>query len=508
MTLPSLSRRRRSLLAAIAVAAGLLGGVIGLRLAGADVDQTDLGSVRARVALSTPERRGIEVYVPLADWGVRANVFGPLVRIELEPRAPVRSKVADAVGGDSELLARTRHQVDSLMRAALARAAIWALVGALTGGLLALLVWERLGVRGRALGLAPAVSFGAALAVIIGCGAWALVTYEPEKLERPTYFAGGQELDRLLEQADELRSSGRRYSGQVSSALGAILALTNAESLPQGAVRRGVLASDLHANTLALPVLERYARGLPLFMPGDFSVNGSRLESDLLEGIERAGRPVVMTSGNHDSRALMRDFAARGAIVLTRRGRLAADGRTFGPAVVPIAGLRVAGFEDPLAFGGRDYPDGVRAGLSFTDFPDGDERFREAAETYWRWWNELPERPEVLLVHQAALARDLAQRIAAADPAGPQLAILTGHTHAQRVDLIGPVTVVDSGSVGAGGPFGAGKDDIGLAVVHFSEDPGRLRSADLASIDPRDGSAQARRVIIDSPQCDDELVHC
>ena len=73
----------------------------------------------------------------------------------------------------------------------------------------------------------------------------------------------------------------------------------------------------------------------------------------------------------------------------------------------------------------------------------------------------------------------------------PPLAILTGHTHAQRVDLIGPVTVVDSGSVGAGGPFGAGKDDIGLAVLHFSEDPGALRSADLASIDPRDGSAQA-----------------
>ena len=64
-------------------------------------------------------------------------------------------------------------------------------------------------------------------------------------------------------------------------------------------------------------------------------------------------------------------------------------------------------------------------------------------------------------MHQAALARDLAARIEEADPAGAPLAILTGHTHQQRVDLIGPVTVIDSGSVGAGGPFGAGKDDIG-----------------------------------------------
>ena len=322
------------------------------------------------------------------------------------------------------------------------------------------------------------------------------------------YFASGEELDRLLEQADDLRRSGRRYSGQVNSALSAILALTDADSLPAAANRRAVLASDLHANSLALPVLRRYAEGLPLFMPGDFSVNGSRLEAGLLSGIETAGSPVVMTSGNHDSRALMRSFAGRGAVVLAHDGRLRANGRVEGPPVVDIAGLRVAGFEDPLEYRGRGYPPTIRAGLSFTDFDDGDERFAQAADRYWAWWNELPERPEVLLLHQAALARELATRIEAADPAGAPLAILTGHTHSQRVDLIGPVTVVDSGSVGAGGPFGAGKDDIGLAVLHFSEDPGRLRTADVASIDPRDGSAQAQRVVIDRPECDEELVYC
>ena len=81
-------RYRPWLLAAIAVVAGVLGGLIGLRLAGPHVDETDLGSVRARVALSGFQRSGIEVYVPLADWGVRARVFKAPVRIELEPRAP------------------------------------------------------------------------------------------------------------------------------------------------------------------------------------------------------------------------------------------------------------------------------------------------------------------------------------------------------------------------------------------------------------------------------------
>jgi hypothetical protein len=496
------------LLALIAVAAGVLGGLIGLRLAGPHVDETDLGSVRARVALSGFDRSGIEVYVPLADWGVRARVFKLPLRIELEPRAPDRDAVARAVAGDDALLRHTRGQVDELMRAAVARAALWALVGAVLGGLLALLAWERLGVRGRGLALAPLVSAATAVVIISAATLWGVLSYDSRRIEHPTYFAAGEELDRLLDQAGQLRTSGRRYSGQVESALGAILALANTERVPAGPQRRAVLASDLHANALALPVLRRYARGVPLFMPGDLSVNGARLEADLLRGIENAGEPVVMTSGNHDSSALMRSFARRGAIVLTHRGRADGAGNVAAPAVRRIAGLQVAGFEDPLAYQGRGYPVGVRATLSFTDLPDGDERFAEAADRYWEWWNALPRRPDVLLIHQAALARDLAARIEEADPAGAPLAILAGHTHHQRVDLIGPVTVVDAGSVGAGGPFGAGKDDIGLGILSFGRSPTRLVTADVASIDPRNGAASAQRIVTDNPDCEAEIVHC
>ena len=506
--MPHALRSRNTLLAVIAVAAGVIGGLMGLRLAGPHVDDTDLGSVRARVALSSFQRAGIEVYVPLANWGVRARVFKAPVRIELEPRAPDRDAVAQAASGDDILLQRARAQIDGVMRDAIARAALWALVGGALGGLVALLAWERLGVRGRGLALAPVTS-AATVAVLLSVTAvWAGATYESSRIEHPTYFASGEELDRLLAKADQLRSSGRRYSGQIQSALGAILAVANADAPPEGAELRAVLASDLHANALALPVLRRYAHGAPLFMPGDFSVNGARLESDLLRGIESAGDPVVMTSGNHDSDALMRSFARRGAIVLTHEGRLSRRGSPRGPAVTTVAGLEVAGFEDPLAYQGRGYPEGIRATLSFTDLPDGEQRFKEAADRYWEWWNALPRRPDVLLVHQAALARDLAARIEEADPAGAPLAILTGHTHKQRVDLVGPVTVIDSGSVGAGGPFGAGKDDLGLAILHFGRDPRSLRSADLASIDPRNGAAQAERVVVDSPDCRGELVYC
>ena len=147
---------------------------------------------------------------------------------------------------------------------------------------------------------------------------------------------------------------------------------------------------------------------LPLFMPGDFSVNGARLESELLRGIESAGDPVVMTSGNHDSDALMRSFARRGAIVLTHEGRLARGGsprpaRRWSPS--PVWRSRASRIRSPTR--GAAIRSGVRATLSFTDLPDGEERFKEAADRYWAWWNALPRRPDVLLIHQAALARDL-----------------------------------------------------------------------------------------------------
>ena len=55
----------------------------------------------------------------------------------------------------------------------------------------------------------------------------------------------------------------------------------------------------------------------------------------------------MFVSGNHDSDSLERDLAQRGAVVLTERGRLNADG-TYGDVIVDVAGLRVAGYSDPF----------------------------------------------------------------------------------------------------------------------------------------------------------------
>jgi hypothetical protein len=203
----------------------------------------------------------------------------------------------------------------------------------------------------------------------------------------------------------------------------------------------------------------------------------------------------------------MRRLATLGVTVLTHRGAVDPRGRTHGPAVREIAGLTMAGFEDPLMYAGAAFPSGLRSALSFGDFADGHERFQLAVERRWGWWRNLPRRPRMLIVHQAAIARALANLIWSADPQGPPLMVLTGHTHRQRLDRYGPVTVVNGGSAGAGGLFGTGRDPVGFALLDVTA-RGALEATDLVQMQPVDGAAQARRVITARPDCDERLVFC
>jgi predicted phosphodiesterase len=467
-------------------------------VAGPATYTTALGDVQLAVHPAWPGDRGVNLYVPLADWGLRARITGAPVAVAAEPRRIDRDGLVDIVTEGSPFLRPLRKELADDLRAAAIRAALVALAGGIAGGLLGILVWERLGVRGRRLLLAPAAGAGVALAFSLVLAGWSAASWEPERLERPTYYASGTELQRLLDQADTLRRTGQKYASRVDVAIRSIAGLLD-EGPRQGTDPGGtriMLASDIHNNVLTLPVLRRFGAQHPTILAGDFTINGSRLEAGLLRGLEHLGKPVVAVSGNHDSPGLMRRLGRRGIIVLDHR-----DG------VREIAGLRMAGFEDPLAYVGRGFPSGVRTGLSFGDLPDGHERFQEAVEDRWAWWTRLPERPQVLVVHQEAIARALAGLIWNADPDGPAVTILAGHTHRQRLDRYGPVTVVNGGTAGAGGLFGTGRDPVGFALLDLTAH-GTLEATDLVQQDPTDGSAQARRVITAEPDCDQRLVFC
>ncbi len=478
----------------------------GPRVAGPATYATAVADVQIRVGATAPSRRGVSLYVPLADWGLRARVVSAPVWVRIEPRRINRVGVARTVStGGRDAVPALRDDLDGALRAATVRAGLFALAGGLAGGLLALLIWHAAGRRGRRLWIAPAAALAGTALVGGGLIAWAALSFDATRLDRPEYYASGAELERILAQADSLRRSGQKYSDRVDNAVRGITGLLNdrgvganplAPEASGGPTQRVALASDIHNNLLTLPTLRRYAKGHLTFLAGDFTINGGRAEAPLLDRMATVGKPVVAVSGNHDSPGIMAALARRGVTVLRHED---------GPRT--ISGLEVAGFEDPLMFAKGDFPDGLRAGISFGDIPDGHERFEAAVQERWRWWRELPYRPDILVVHQQAIGLALAAMIRDADPDGAPLAILVGHTHRQRLERFGPVTVVNSGSIGAGGLFGIGSQSVGLALLDFRAD-GSLEATDLVSQNPTTSAARARRVITDSPDCDGELVVC
>jgi hypothetical protein len=218
------------------------------------------------------------------------------------------------------------------------------------------------------------------------------------------------------------------------------------------------------------------------------SDSGSPLEIDLVGRIAHAGRPFVFVPGNHDSDTLSDRLADAGAVVLTRRGRLRADG-TYGNVVVEAAGLRVAGYDDPLQ---------RRSEEDYRDNGGTPSVLQQAA--FQAWFQTVREKVDVVMVHNPGLAQLVFDQLRVDPPARP-LVFLTGHTHHARLDRFGSVTVLNGGTVGGGGA--ANVEDgspIGIAALTYTTGPGfQPVAADLVQIDPGNGSATAERTRLDVP---------
>ena len=93
------------------------------------------------------------------------------------------------------------------------------------------------------------------------------------------------------------------------------------------------------------------------------------------------------------------------------------------------------------------------------------------------------------------------------DPPDHPLLIATGHTHEQDVlRQDGRVAMINGGTVGAGGTGNlTDGSDIGLALLTYDRTPFEPLAVDLVQIDPGDGSAEARRLRLDSESVEDEV---
>jgi predicted phosphodiesterase len=444
-----------------------------------------VGTVRI---FSDPGHHGaLDLYVPLVDWGVRFGGVRLPVRLRVDVQRIDRDAAARVAreGADTpRLLQRIKRDATDAIASYLRILVLVVAGSAFAFGLLVALALRGAGWPFRA---GAAAATGTALAMGV-----AIVVLLPPRgeLGSPVYYAHGPDIPRALRAVEDATSSADALSEELDNQLVGLARLVVAPGRRSGLEGRPeiTVASDLHNNVLALPALRRIARGAPLFFVGDLTDRGSPLESQLTRGVLRAGTRLVFVTGNHDSDAAAQELADDGAIVLTERGRLLRRGR-LGPVVVKVAGLRVAGYGDP--FRRRRARGYLRPG---PPNPTPAEQTLFAA-----WLHGIEGKVDVVMVHNPALAAAGIAMLRRDRPAEP-IVLLVGHTHRAGIQIDPGLTVINGGTVGAGGTGNLSENaKIGAARMIYARDRTVFTplAADLVEIDPGNGSATARRYRLD-----------
>ena len=474
----------RALTIAVVIAATLAGGYLAL-VSYSRVHALSVGEIR--LSVSPAHKGALDVYVPLVDWGARFESIRLPVRLRVDVRTVDRAALQRVAGGAQldvgQVRAEARDAIAGYLRALIGVVALCALA---LGLLTALAVRQRFG---------PRLRYTVAAATLTALGlAVALVVLLPPRgqIDTPEYYAYGADIPRALDAISSVRRSGRALDQELDAQLVGLARLVTApgDRAPLEGSPRITIASDLHNNVLALPILERAAGNGPVFFPGDLSDRGSPLETALVARVARIGKPFVFVSGNHDSDRSAQELADDGAIVLTERGRLLRSGR-LGPVVSEIAGLRVAGYSDPFQRrAAENYRD------RFEPQPSADQ-----LEAFAAWMRPLTGTVDVVMVHQPGLIAKALEELALAPPERP-LMFVVGHTHSPDLQRAGNVTIVNGGSIGGGGTGNLVGEvtEVGLARLSYSLGAGfQPLAADLVGIDPGSGAATARRERLDDP---------
>ena len=442
--------------------------------------ERDLSVGRIELSVEPFHAGALDLYVPLVDWGARFSAVRLPARLKIDVRTVNRDAAERVANGELPDVRAVRHEARDAVASYIRVLLLVVFLCALAAGLIVALA-----VRGRGAPRLRWLFVAAGGTAVAGVLALFLLLPPRGEIADPEYYANGPDIPVALRTIERAQGSAKAISEELNQQLVGLAQLISTSSSRQarGEVRSAVIASDLHNNLLALPALDRAVGTRPLFFVGDLTSSGSPFEFELVRRIVRIGHPFVFVSGNHDSDALVRRMALAGGIVLTERGRLLADGR-YGPVVVRVRGLRVAGYADPFERKARERFKG-------TNEPTPDAARREA---FRDWLRPLLGQVDVVLVHEPQLARDAAEELRRIPPSRP-LVLLTGHTHVASFHASTNFTEINGGTVGGGGTGNFEKNQpFGLALLSYTREDGfEPAAADLVEIDAHGGSAKAER---------------
>ncbi|MFI6578416.1 metallophosphoesterase [Nocardiopsis sp. NPDC050513] len=433
---------------ACVVAAGFVGGWLGLALGGHVV--TPIGPADVTLALA-PQWRG-ETVVDVAPFGqLTFDTHRAPLRLEATI-SDIRLAAAEEMFTDPESINRMAAGIGADLRAgviALAvRALLVAALGALVMGLLLFRnVWRAVG------------SAAVSLVALVASGAVAAATFNPSAIAEPRYTGLIAGAPQVVGSAEAVVSRFTQYQEQLAGLVGNVSMLYEATStLPvyeeDESVIRVLHVSDIHLNPASWAIIgtltQQYAIDV-VVDSGDLTDRGSAAEDAFADEIADLEVPYVWVRGQHDSMGTQRAVAAQpNAVVL--------DGD-----VHEVAGLTFFGAGDP-----RFTPDATRLNPGLGEIADlGGEQAESVAGS--------GEEVDVAVLHTRAQAE-------AFDGVVPL--VLTGdeHQRSTRLGAEGTRFLVQgsTGGAGLGGlDHGSGRPiPYQASVLYLDAETGRLQARD------------------------------
>ena len=325
---------------ALVVIAVLGGGLLALATYSAE---RDLSVGRIELSVQPFHPGALDIYVPLVDWGARFGAVRSRRGVSIDVRTVDREAAQRLAEGQLPDVEAVRDEARDAVASYLRELLLLVFLCGLTRRAVVALA-----VRGHG---APRLRwlFGTALGTALaGCLALALLLPPRGEIADPEYYANGPDIPVALRAIEQAQGSARAISEELNEQLVGLARLVSESSTAAGPRPPRLRARLRPPQQPARAAGARPRRGLAAALLRR-RPHLERLALRVLAGAaDRPARaPVRVRLGNHDSDALVRRMALAGGIVLTERGRLRADG-TYGPVVVRVRGLRVAGYSDPF----------------------------------------------------------------------------------------------------------------------------------------------------------------
>lgn len=197
--------------------------------------------------------------------------------------------------------------------------------------------------------------------------------------------------------------------------------------------------SDIHNNPAAHKFIQQIVSSFPVDLvidTGDITDYGTPIESQLLTGLKDMKTTYLFIPGNHDSPQTITDLSAYPQVQVLSGG------------IVDVQGLRILTIADPASYSNA---------ITTTD----QEVISEAKAKLQAFWEDAPNKPHLIAVHNYTLAENLA---------GYVPLILFGHTHQYTISEEKGTVLINAGTTGAAGLRGlqATKEiPYSVVLLHF-----------------------------------------